>query len=67
LKKAEKEAAKKLKKELKRKLNGHASHANGKLMNGHGGKAAAGKMPSAKSGIFAKARGRQGEESRALA
>lgn len=67
LKKAEKEAAKKLKKELKRTLNGHASHANGKLMNGHVGKANARKKPSAKSGIFVKAGGRPGEESRASA
>ena len=67
LKKTEKEAAKKLKQELKRKLNGHASHANGKLMNGHGSKANARKAPSGKSGIFAKAGGRPGEESRALA
>src|SRR5512142_528731 len=67
LKKAEKEAAKKLKKEVKRKLNGHASHANGKLMNGHGGKTTARRMPSAKSGIFAKARGRPAQESRASA
>ena len=72
LKKAEKEAAKaerkKLaKKELKQKLNGKAKHANGKLMNGHAGKAAAAKLPSAKSGIFAKARGRPVQESQASA
>jgi uncharacterized protein len=71
LKKAEKEAAKaeqKLaKKALKQKLNGKAKHANGKLMNGHGGKAAAGKMPSAKSGIFAKATGKPVQESQASA
>src|SRR5512141_550819 len=68
LKKAEKEAAKKLKKELKRKLNGHARRAsgklmNGKLLNGHAAKARAGKMPPPKSGIFAKAGARPGEES----
>jgi hypothetical protein len=68
LKKAEKEAAK-AEKELarkapKQKLNG-ATPANGKPTNGHAGKAAAGKMPSAKSGIFAGPRGRTGGESRA--
>ena len=67
LKKAEKEAAKKLKKALKRKLNGHARRANGKLMNGHAGKAVAGKMPSAKSAIFARPGGRPAQESRASA
>src|SRR3984893_18591446 len=60
LKKAEKEAAKaaqKLaRKEPKQKLNGKAKNASGKLMNGHAGKAAAGKMPSGKSGIFARAK-----------
>jgi uncharacterized protein len=71
LKKAEKEAAKaeqKLaRKELKQKLNGKAKHANGKLMNGHAGKVGARRMPSPKSGIFAEAGGRPGEESRASA
>ena len=72
LKKAEKEAAKKLKKELKRKLNGHARLANGKLMNGkllngHAGRAGAGKMPSAKSGIFARPAGKPAQEGRASA
>ena len=42
LKKAEKEAAKK-RRRRRRKLNGHARHANGKPLNGHGGKSAAGK------------------------
>lgn len=71
LKKAEKEAAKaaqKLaRKAPKQKLNGKAKHANGKLMNGHAGKAAAGKMPSAKSGIFAKAKDKPDAESHASA
>jgi uncharacterized protein len=50
LKQAEKQAAK-----ADKKMNGH-SKANGTLVNGHGGKSAAGKMLAAKSGIFAKAR-----------
>jgi hypothetical protein len=71
LKKAEKQAAKaeqkKLaKKEMKQKLNGKAKHANGKLMNGHAGKAA-GRVTAAKSGIFAKAKGKPDQESRASA
>jgi hypothetical protein len=71
LKKAEKEAAKatqKLaRKEPKQKLNGNAKLANGKLMNGHAEKAAAGKLPSAKSGIFARAKGKPDAESHASA
>jgi hypothetical protein len=71
LKKAEKEAAKaaqKLaRKEPKQKLNGDAKHANGNLMNGHAGKTAAGKLPSAKSGIFARAKGKPDAESHASA
>jgi hypothetical protein len=70
LKKAAKQAAKAAKlasKEPKQMVNGNAKHLNGQLMNGHAAKAAAGKMPSAKSGIFAKASGRQDEESRASA
>jgi uncharacterized protein len=71
LKKAEKEAAKAAQKlarnEPKQKLNGKAKHANGKLMNGHAGKAAAGKLPSVESGIFAAAEGKQGEESHSSA
>ena len=46
-------------------LNGKSAHANGKLLNGHGGRAAPGKM--AKSGISVKARGKAGGESRASA
>jgi hypothetical protein len=44
LKKAAKQAAKAEK--LKRKLNGAAGHANGKLLNGHDGSKAAGKNPA---------------------
>ena len=70
LKKAAKEAAKaekKRKKEPKRRLNGKSTHANGKLLNGHAAKSAASKVASAKSGIFVKAGGKQGGESRASA
>jgi len=56
LKQAEKQAAKK-----KLKLNG--AKANGKLLNGHGTKSAAGR--TAKSGISVKARGKARGESRA--
>jgi hypothetical protein len=63
LKKAEKQAAKADRK--KQKLNGKSAHANGKLVNGHGGRSAPGKM--AKSGISVKARGKAGGESRASA
>ena len=48
---AEKKAAK-----ARAALNGHA--ANGKLLNGHGGKTAAKKMAAAKSEIFATAKNR---------
>jgi hypothetical protein len=67
LKKAEKEAAKKLK--LRQKLNGNSKHANGKLLNGHRGKSAAGKVTAAKSGIVVKsrARPRPSQENRASA
>ena len=67
LKKAEKEAAKAEKKLAKHKLNGKAKHANGKPMNGHGGKAVADRVTGAKSGIFARARGKPAQESRASA
>jgi uncharacterized protein len=70
LKKAEKEAAKAGRKlartASKQKLNGNAKHANGKLMNGHAGKAA-GRVTAAKSGIFAKATGKSDQESQASA
>jgi hypothetical protein len=67
LRKAEKQAAKarKLKEELNGKANG--VRANGKHLNGHGGKSTAGKMIDAKSGIFAKAEGKQGGETSASA
>jgi hypothetical protein len=64
LKKAEKQAAKAAKKQ---KLNGKTGHANGKLLNGDGGKSAASRMISTKSGISLKARGKQALESRASA
>ena len=78
LKRAEKQAAKagetkakeKLKASSKKKLNGKSNgvvKANGKHLNGHGGKPAAGKMPAAESGIFAKVRGKQDQERRASA
>jgi len=70
LKKAEKEAAKAAKKRAgkasKQKLNGNAKHANGKLMNGHAGRAPS-QLPPAKSGIFAEAGGRPVQESQASA
>jgi uncharacterized protein len=74
LKKADKQAAKaleKLKQELKQKLkqelSGKSKHANGKLLNGHGGKSPASKMISAKSGIFARPEGEPGRENSASA
>ena len=66
LKKAEKQAARAGKKLAKQKLNGKAVHTNGKLLNGHAGKAAR-KVTAVKSVIFARAPGRQGQESRASA
>ncbi len=62
LKKAEKQAAK-----AREKLNGRSDGVklNGKPMNGHGGKPAAGKATPAISGIFAKAK--PGRERRASA
>ena len=62
--KALKEAAKPAAKAGK-KLNGKSAHANGKLLNGHGAKTAAGRP--AKSGISVKARGKPRGESRASA
>jgi hypothetical protein len=71
LKKAEKQAKaqEKLEERLKQKLNGKSNGVklNGKLLNGHGGKSAAGKMISAKSGIFARPKGRQDRENSASA
>jgi hypothetical protein len=68
LKKAEKQAAKAGAKP-KQKLNGHVNGVklNGTLLNGHGGKSAASKLISAKSGISTRARVRQGQESSAPA
>jgi len=80
LKKAEKLAAKareelkqelaqkqkqKLKQAAKQRLNG--ARANGKLLNGHGGKAAAGQLTAAKPGIFAEPASTQGGEASASA
>ncbi len=72
LRKAEKQAAKaeeNLDEKLKHKLNGKSNGVklNGKLMNGHGGKPAAGKMISAKSGIFARPGGKPDREDSASA
>jgi hypothetical protein len=69
LRKAEKQAAK-AKAKLEEKPNGKANggvRANGKRLNGHGGKSAAGIMIDAKSGIFANAEGEQGRETSASA
>jgi hypothetical protein len=63
LKQAEKQAARAEKQG--RKLNG--VKANGKLLNGHGGKSSANKMAAAKSPIFAKPNGRQDRENQASA
>ena len=76
LKKAEKQAAKageeleqeqkqKLKQAAKQRLNG--ARANGNLLNGHGGKAAAGQLTAAKSGIFAEPASAQSGEASASA
>ena len=72
LKKAEKQAARareeleqKLKQAAKQRLNG--ARSNGKLLNGHGGKAAAGQLTAAKPGIFAEPASTQGAEASASA
>ena len=68
LKKAEKQAAKAeklLKRAQKQKLNGKSAHANGKLLNGHGGTSRAGKMTATTPGILATPRAKPGRESRA--
>jgi uncharacterized protein len=67
LKKAEKQAAKA--EEKQHRLNGKANGVklNGKHLNGHGGKVAAGQIIAAKSAIFAKPRGKQGREDSASA
>jgi hypothetical protein len=67
LKKVEQQAKAKAKTE--QKLNGRYNGVklNGKRLNGHGAKSAADKMPLAKSGIFAKPKGKPVRESRALA
>jgi hypothetical protein len=75
LRKAEKQAAKaKEKREQKRakgkpgeKLNGKTKPVNGKRLNGHGAKSAAGKAASAKSGILVGARAKPARESQASA
>ncbi len=71
LKKAEKQAKaqEKAEQKLKHMLNGKSNGVklNGKPLNGHGGKSAAGKMISAKSGIFARPKGKPDRENSALA
>src|SRR5260370_5085448 len=75
LKKAEKQAKADEKREQKpkHKLNGNLNgksngvKLNGKHLNGHDGKSAAGKMISAKSGIFARLKGKPGREDSASA
>ena len=66
MKKAEKQAKAEERPEqkLKHKLNGKSNGVklNGKHLNGHGGKPAAGKMISAKSGIFARLKGKPARE-----
>jgi uncharacterized protein len=64
LKKAEKQAAK-AKENPKQKLNG--AKANGKLLNGHGGKSRTRKTTAAKSGISASPKGRAAQENSASA
>jgi uncharacterized protein len=64
LKKAEKQAAK-AKENPKQKLNG--AKANGKLLNGHGGKSATRKTTAAKSGISAGPKDMAGRENSASA
>jgi hypothetical protein len=61
LKKAEKQASKAAEKQ---QLNGKSNGAqlNGKHLNGHGGKSAAGKMISAKSGIFVRPKDKPGHD-----
>jgi hypothetical protein len=64
LKKAEKQAAK-ARENPKQKLNG--VKANGKLLNGHGGKSATRKTTAAKSGISARSKDMAGRETSASA
>jgi hypothetical protein len=76
LKKAEKQAAKareKLERGLKQELNGtgnangNSRHANGKLLNGHGGESVGSQATAAKSPIFANPADRPGLENSASA
>ncbi len=62
IRKAEKQA--KAEQRLEQRLNGKSNGVklNGKHLNGHGGKSAAGKMISAKSGIFATPKGKPARE-----
>jgi SET domain-containing protein len=64
--KAERKALKKAEKLAKLATNGKANGAklNGRLLNGHGIKTAAGKKLGAKSGISVRAKGKAGRESR---
>ena len=66
MKKAEKQAAKaREKRELNGKANG--AKANGKPLNGHGGKSAGSKMIAAESGILAEPGGKPDREASASA
>jgi uncharacterized protein len=67
LRKAEKLAAKAKDKKLKQRLNGTSNGAklNGKHLNGDGGKPAAGRAMSTKSGPFARAKDKQSRENQA--
>jgi uncharacterized protein len=62
IRKAEKQA--KAEQRLEQRLNGKSNGVklNGKHLNGHGGKSAAGKMISAKSGIFVGPKGKPARE-----
>jgi hypothetical protein len=67
LKQAEKQAAKARQKLNGKLLNGKPGHANGKTLNGHGRKPAAGRITAAKSGIYGPLAGKHGQEDRASA
>jgi hypothetical protein len=63
--KAREKLAQGLEHELNAKSNGASQHANGKHLNGHGAKSAAGNMTAENSGIFAKAADKQDLENSA--
>jgi hypothetical protein len=66
LRKAEKLAAK-VGKEPKKELNGKSTLANGKLLNGLGGKSVSRRVRAAKSGISVRSSGKPSRETRASA